>query len=60
MRSKRIVLHDEEKLKRVNPETLNIFERYKIDMTMRNLSPRTVNHYILDLQQWFIYKTHRG
>ena len=55
MRSKRICLHDNEKLKQINPETLNIFERYKVDMTMRNLSPRTVNHYTLDLQQWFIY-----
>lgn len=55
MRSKRICLHDNEKLTQINPETLNIFERYKIDMTMRNLSPRTITHYILDLQQWFIY-----
>lgn len=55
MRSKRIVLHDEEKLTRVNPETLKIFQRYKVDMTMRNLSPRTQKHYIYDLQQWFIY-----
>lgn len=55
MRSKRILLHDEEKLKNVNPETLQIMERYKMDMVMRNLSPRTQYHYILDLQQWFIY-----
>lgn len=55
MRSKRIVLHDEEKLKRINPETLKIFQRYKVDMTMRNLSPRTQKHYSYDLQQWFIY-----
>jgi len=55
MRSKRIVLHDEAKLKMVNPETLKIFERYKIDMTMRNLSLSTIYHYELDLQQWFIY-----
>ena len=55
MRSKRIVLHDEEKLKRINPETLKIFQRYKVDMTMRNLSPRTQKHYTYDLQQWFIY-----
>ena len=41
MRSKRIMLHDNDKLKMVNPETLKIMERYKIDMVMRNLSPRT-------------------
>lgn len=55
MRSKRILLHDEAKLKQVNPETLSIMNKYKIDMSMRNLSPRTQYHYELDLQQWFIY-----
>ena len=55
MRSKRIMLFDPEKVKQVNPETLKIFERYKIDMTMRNLSPNTIYHYELDLMQWFIY-----
>lgn len=55
MRSKRIVLHDEEKLAQVNPETQSIMQRYKIDMCMRNLSPRTQQHYEYDLQQWFIY-----
>ncbi len=55
MRSKRIVLHDEEKLKNINPETAQIMQRYKIDMSMRNLSPRTQKHYTYDLEQWFIY-----
>ena len=55
MRSKRILLHDEAKLKQVNPETLSIMNKYKIDMSMRNLSQRTQYHYELDLQQWFIY-----
>ena len=55
MRSNRIVLHDEEKLKQVNKQTIEIFERYKIDMMMRNLSENTQQHYIWDLQQWFIY-----
>ena len=55
MRSKRIVLHDEEKLNLVNPESLRILGRYKIDMSMRNLSPNTQTHYVLDIQQWLIY-----
>ena len=55
MRSKRIVLHDEEKLSKINPETAQIMQRYKIDMSMRNLSPRTQKHYTYDLEQWFIY-----
>ena len=55
MLSKRIVLHDEEKLKQVNPESLKILDRYKIDMMMRNLSDITQRHYVWDLQQWFVY-----
>lgn len=52
---KKILLHDENKLKQVNPETLAIFEKYKIDMVMRNLSETTQRHYTWDLQQWFIW-----
>lgn len=55
MRSKRIILHDEEKLAHINPETIEILQKYKIDMKMRNLSPRTQSHYIYDLEQWFVY-----
>ena len=39
MRSKRIVLHDPEKIMQINPESKALFEKYKIDMMMRNLSP---------------------
>ena len=55
MRSPRIILHNKEKLQNVNPETLAIMQKYKIDMSMRNLSPRTQLHYAYDLEQWFIY-----
>ena len=55
MRSKRIILHDPEKLAHINPETAQIMQRYKIDMSMRNLSVRTQQHYIYDLEQWFVY-----
>lgn len=51
----RIVLHDENKIKQINPESLKVIERYKIDMVMRNLSEKTQEHYIWDLQQWLIY-----
>ena len=54
-RSKRIFLYDEEKLKNINPETLKLFQKYKIDMSIRGLSPNTIYNYITDLQQWFIY-----
>lgn len=55
MRSKKINLYDANKIKLVNPETMQIFQRYKIDMSMRNLSLTTQKHYEYDLQQWFIY-----
>ena len=55
MISKRILLYDKDKYSKVNPETLQILERYKIDMVMRNLSKGTQKHYLQDLNQWFIY-----
>ena len=55
MRSKRILLYDENKIKLINPDTIKIFEKYQVDMMMRNLSENTIYHYKLDLIQWFIY-----
>lgn len=54
-RSKRIVLHDEEKLKLINPETLKLMQKYKIDMSLRDLSPKSIYGYEKDLNQWFIF-----
>lgn len=54
-RSKRICMYDKEKMKQINPETLRLFEKYKIDMSIRDLSEKTIYGYITDLQQWFIY-----
>lgn len=54
-RSKRLVLRDVEKLKQINQDTQSLFDKYKIDMMMRNLSQNTQTHYTFDLQQWFIY-----
>lgn len=54
-RSKRICMYDENKLKQINPETLKLFQKYQVDMSIRDLSPNTINGYISDLQQWFIY-----
>ena len=55
MKSKRINLYDPEKIKKVNPETMDIMKRYKVDMCMRNLSPATIEAYESDLKAWFIY-----
>lgn len=54
-RSKRICMYDEEKLKHINSETLKLFQKYQVDMSIRDLSPNTINGYISDLQQWFIF-----
>ena len=54
-RSKRINLYDAEKLKNINPETLKLFQKYQVDMSIRDLSQNTIYGYITDLQQWFIY-----
>lgn len=54
-RSKRIKTYDEAKLKLVNPETLKLMKKYKIDMELRELSPKSIYQYESDLNQWFIY-----
>ena len=54
-RSKRICFYDDEKLKAINPENLALWKKYKVDMTLRDLSQNTINSYENDLHQWFIY-----
>jgi len=54
-RSKRIEVYDEEKIKNINLETKKLLEKYKMDMTIRELSETTIKSYISDLYQWFIY-----
>lgn len=54
-RSKRICLYNEETAKNINQETLKIFQKYQIDMSIRDLSENTVKQYNADLMQWFIY-----
>jgi len=53
--SKKIKFYDPIKLKNINKQTLDLLDKYKIDMTIRELSKRTINGYINDLQHWFIY-----
>lgn len=54
-RSKRINLYDSEKAKQINPETLKLFQKYQIDMSIRDLSENSIKQYNSDLMQWFIY-----
>ncbi len=54
-KSKRIEMHDEEILSKVNPETLRLWNKYKIDMSLRELSEKTIAGYQNDLESWWIY-----
>ena len=54
-RSKLIMMYDAEKMKLVNEETLKLFNKYKMDMELRELSATTIAAYESDLSQWFIY-----
>lgn len=54
-RSKRINLYDKEKEKHINPDTLKLYQKYQIDMSIRDLSENTIKQYNSDLKQWFIY-----
>lgn len=54
-RSKRICMYDADKAKQINPETLKLFQKYQIDMSIRDLSPNSILGYNSDLMQWFIY-----
>ena len=54
-RSKRIMLYDKEKIKKINEDTKKLMKKYEIDMSLRELSPNTIYSYKKDLEQWFIY-----
>ena len=54
-KSRPIYLYDPQKAKLVNEETLKLWRRYEIDMTLRELSPKTIYGYQNDAFQWFIY-----
>lgn len=54
-KSKRICLYDKDKLEQINPETLKLYQKYQVDMSIRDLSPNTINAYNSDLIQWFIF-----
>lgn len=53
--SPKIQFYDAEKLKNINQETMKLWKKYEIDMTLRELSPKTKSGYLNDLQHWWIY-----
>lgn len=54
-RSKRVYLYDKNKMEHINPDTLRLFQKYQVDMSIRDLSKNTVEQYNADLKQWFIF-----
>ena len=54
-RSKRIQFHDADKISRINPDNLKLMQKYNIDMSLRDLSPKTIYAYHNDLEHWLIY-----
>ena len=48
-------MYDADKMEHINPETLKLFQKYQIDMSIRDLSVNSVNAYNADLRQWFIF-----
>ena len=53
--SKKIKFYDKEKLEKINPETMKLWNKYKIDMSLRELSEKSISGYENDLQHWWIY-----
>jgi site-specific recombinase XerD len=53
--SPKIKFYSQEKLKNINPKTLKLWEKYKIDMSLRELSLKTISGYENDLQHFWIY-----
>ena len=53
--SPKIHFYDEEKIKNINPETMKLWNKYKIDMTLRELSPGSIQGYYNDLLHLWIY-----
>lgn len=54
-KSPKIHFYDEEKLKKINSETLKLWKKYEVDMSLRELSEKTVKGYINDIQHFFLY-----
>lgn len=53
--SQKIHFYDEDKIKKINPETIKLWKRYEIDMTLRELSPGSIAGYYNDLLHLWLY-----
>lgn len=53
--SKKIRFYDPEKVKSINPETMRLWNKYKIDMELRELAAGTQDGYYNDLLHWWLF-----
>lgn len=53
--SKRINLHVAEKIHLVNPDNMQLLDKYMVDLTLRERAETTQYEYLTSLKQWFIY-----
>ena len=53
-RSHPIHMYDKQKASQINAESKKLLRDYKKDMSLRELSPGTIDGYLSDLNQWFI------
>lgn len=54
-RSKRILLTNQVDKEKINKETLKLLQKYKVDMSLRELSEKSVYGYITDIYAWLAY-----
>jgi site-specific recombinase XerD len=54
-RSPKIKFKDDEKLKNINPETMKLWNKYRVDMSLRELSEKTIAGYENDFEHFLIF-----
>lgn len=54
-RSKNLNLGSQELINEVCPKSLQLLDKYKVDMSIRELSDKTIMNYLSDIHQWFRY-----
>lgn len=54
-RSKHIQFYNPDLLEKLNENNIKLWNRYKIDLTLREKSPNTIYQYYYDVHSWFCY-----
>jgi len=53
--SPKIHFRDEDKLSKINKETLSLWKKYEVDMSLRELSVKTIAGYRNDMEHFWLY-----